>query len=62
MQAHSEGDANALALAARHLSLAATGEADAAHELTKATKTSPADVVSFSVPGIEVYVGRLIMG
>ncbi|RXW19042.1 hypothetical protein EST38_g6805 [Candolleomyces aberdarensis] len=48
MQAHSEGNDDALALAARHLSLAATGQADAAHELTKATKTSPADVIFLS--------------
>ncbi|KAJ2918783.1 hypothetical protein MD484_g1598, partial [Candolleomyces efflorescens] len=48
MQAHNDGDSGALALAARHLSIAASGEADAAHELTKATRTSPADVVFLS--------------
>lgn len=59
LTAHSEGDANALALAARHLSLAASGEAQAAHELSKATKSSPADVVSGTLAHVEF--GRILL-
>lgn len=48
VKAHGEGDMNALELAARQMSLAATGGADAAKEKAKKTRTHPADVVYLS--------------
>lgn len=47
-KAHGEGDMGALELAARQMSLAASGGTDAAKEKTKKTRTHPADVVYLS--------------